>query len=143
MNYLVISDTHSMGMKMIDLFNKYKGYKIIHLGDYEDDIEILNKFNVLYVKGNCDYKGEEYKVLNTFDGKFFITHGHLFNVKFKYDNIYYKGLEIGADYVLFGHTHQPLIEKIHGIFLINPGSLKKGTYIVIENKIPILKNDFK
>ena len=36
--------------------------------------------------------------------KIFITHGDLYGVKYGMTNIYYKGKEVGADIVLFGHS---------------------------------------
>ena len=47
-------------------------------------------------------------------------------------------LENGAEIIMFGHTHEPIIEKYPGITVINPGSLSRPrqdghrpTYIVM------------
>ena len=32
-----------------------------------------------------------------------MCHGHKYGVKYGYNSIYYRGKEIGADIVLFGH----------------------------------------
>ena len=60
------------------------------------------------------------------DKKIFVTHGHMYNVK--YDHNYHtmkeKGLSIGADAVIFGHTHIPYCENFGNILLLNPGSVK-------------------
>lgn len=143
MNYLVISDTHSIGLKLLELVKRYKGYMIIHLGDAVADISMMKKLNAIIVKGNCDKEGKEEIILDTDYGKMFICHGHLYNVKYRYDNIYYRGLEVDAKYILFGHTHDPILENINNHYLINPGSLKDGTYVLIEEGVPILKNDFE
>ena len=55
MNYLVISDTHSIGSKLINLISRYPGYQIIHLGDAQDDLSFLKKMNAIVVRGNCDF----------------------------------------------------------------------------------------
>ena len=143
MNYLVISDTHSIGSKLINLISRYPGYQIIHLGDAQDDLNFLKKMNAIVVRGNCDFEGKDEIILDSIYGKMLITHGHLYNVKNRYDNIYYRGLELNCKYILFGHTHQALAQDINGHYLLNPGSLKNGTYILIEKGIPILKNDFE
>jgi hypothetical protein len=39
------------------------------------------------------------------------------------NNIYYRGRELNADIVLFGHTHQQLVEKEDDMILMNPGSI--------------------
>ena len=50
-------------------------------------------------------------------------------------SLYYKALEINANYVLFGHTHfQEKFEK-GGITFINPGSLKDNKYALIEDGV--------
>ena len=52
--------------------------------------------------------------------------------------LYYKGLEIGADIVLFGHTHCPQIVRVDEMVLLNPGSVfrqgntRQPTYGIIE-----------
>ena len=54
------------------------------------------------------------------------------------NHIYYHGLEIGAQVVVFGHTHIPSCELQEGIWLLNPGSPSlprigsQGSFIVLE-----------
>lgn len=140
MNYIIISDSHSNKEKIKFLLKKYKGYTFIHCGDYEDDMALLDEFKVKYVKGNCDYKGPHELILNINDKKTLVTHGDKYNVKFKLDNIYYKALESECSLVLFGHTHQPLLEENSGITFVNPGALKNDYYALIEDdKIKLRK----
>lgn len=140
MNYLVISDSHGIEEDMLQLFDSYKDYKIIHCGDYCIDHCILEKYNALYVKGNCDLRGPNERIHDSDYGLMFICHGHNYNVKFQYESIYLRGKELEAKYVIFGHTHVPLCEKIENIWFLNPGSFKNGTYILIENGIPSLRS---
>ena len=51
--------------------------------------------------------------------------------------------EKGCDVVLYGHTHRPLISKMDGVTLINPGSLRYPAgeggsycYLVVEKSKP-------
>ncbi|MGI6697547.1 MAG: YfcE family phosphodiesterase [Clostridia bacterium] len=54
------------------------------------------------------------------------------------NTLYYKGQELGADIVLFGHTHSSQIVSVEGMVLLNPGSVskprntKRPTYGIIE-----------
>ena len=48
--------------------------------------------------------------------KIFFTHGDLYGVKSSINNIYYRGRELGVDVVLFGHTHQQIIEEKMELF---------------------------
>ena len=79
--------------------------------------------------------------------KIFMCHGHRYGVKYSYNSIYYRGKEVGADIVLFGHSHLPIIEECDGLTLMNPGSISHGMgridktlgYIdLINNKAPIM-----
>lgn len=135
----VISDTHRMN-NYISIAKEHikKADIIIHLGDnVEDAEEILKDFKgeVYIVSGNCDY-GNKYSkegILNVEGIKIFFTHGDLYGVKYGLNNIYYKGKELNADIVLFGHTHISMIEKYDNITLMNPGSISlprnNGRYI--------------
>ena len=149
----VISDSH--GNK--DSINKIKkkisnADVLLFLGDGENDLaEITNDFTgeVFAVRGNCDITGKypEEQILEIQGKKIFICHGHRYNVKYGYNSIYYRGKEIGADIVLFGHSHIPIIEEYNGIILMNPGSISQGMgrlnktlgYIdLIDDKAPIM-----
>lgn len=135
----VISDTHRIG-KYIDLAKKLikDADVLIHLGDNIEDVELLQDgFNgeVYAVKGNCDYstKYPKEKIIELKGKRIFITHGDLYGVKNGLNNIYYKGRELEADIVLFGHTHEAIIEKEDNMILMNPGSISlprlKGRYV--------------
>ena len=135
----VVSDTHRM-IKYINLAKELiKGADIlIHLGDNIDDVAILeNNFNgkVYAVAGNCDYSSKYPKeaVIEVNGRKIFFTHGDLYGVKRSINSIYYRGRELEVDIVLFGHTHEQIIEEEQGIILMNPGSISlprlKGRYV--------------
>jgi putative phosphoesterase len=51
-----------------------------------------------------------------------MTHGHHYDVKWDYQRIFYKGLEMEADVILFGHSHVPVHVEEDGILIMNPGS---------------------
>ncbi|OCA97779.1 metallophosphoesterase [Clostridium beijerinckii] len=125
----VVSDTH----RMTKYINLAKGLIkdadiLIHLGDNIDDAELLEntfKGKVYAVAGNCDYstKYPKESVIEVNGKKIFFTHGDLYGVKSSINNIYYRGRELNADIVLFGHTHQQLVEKEDDMILMNPGSI--------------------
>ncbi|MGL4773199.1 MAG: metallophosphoesterase [Clostridium sp.] len=135
----VVSDTHRMNKYINIAKDIIKDADIvIHLGDNSEDIEELtSNFNgeVYGVRGNCDgatpYPKEQ---LIEVEGKrIFFCHGDSYGVKYSLTTIYLKGREMNADVVLFGHTHEAMIEKQHGIILMNPGSIAlprlKGRYV--------------
>ena len=127
----VISDTHRnlhlareaiRAMGKIDL--------LIHAGDhYSDAIELAEEFGleVKSVIGNCDFPGEgnaeELISINDGEFKIFVVHGHQYGVKSGLEKLYYRGLELEADIIVFGHTHLPLLLKEDDVTLLNPGSI--------------------
>lgn len=135
----VLSDTHRM-TKYINLAKELikDADILIHLGDNIEDVEILeHNFSgeVYAVAGNCDFSAKYPKesIIEVHGKKIFFTHGDLYGVKSSINNIYYRGRELEVDMVLFGHTHQQIIEKESGIILMNPGSISlpriKGRYV--------------
>ncbi|MDR3596584.1 metallophosphoesterase [Clostridium sp.] len=125
----VVSDTHRMG-KYINLAKEVvkQADILIHLGDNIEDVEVLERGfggKVYAVAGNCDYSSKYPKegIIEVNGKKIFFTHGDLYGVKSSMNNIYYRGRELSVDIVLFGHTHQQMIEKEQGIIFMNPGSI--------------------
>jgi predicted phosphodiesterase len=73
-----------------------------------------------------------YRLIDVGGYKVFMTHGHAYSVKSGYDEICREASRLGADIVLFGHTHVPTLEyiekgSIRGVdrrlAIFNPGSL--------------------
>ena len=63
-----------------------------------------------------------------------MTHGHKYNVKLGYDSIVNMACCAGADILLFGHTHRQVFFDVNGLTVMNPGSVDRGYYGVIEIK---------
>lgn len=124
----VISDTHRYNWVIENAVNKLKDADIIiHLGDNVQDIKEIKKYykgKIINVKGNCDFAvdlpSEKIEIIE--NKKFFITHGHRYDVKYDLSRLRYKALEVGADVVVYGHTHISQISFQDGIWFINPGS---------------------
>ncbi|UKI49686.1 MAG: metallophosphatase family protein [Clostridium sp.] len=82
MKILLISDSHNSSnlARFLEIHKKMK--KIICLGDFIINKELLDKFNVTYVIGNCDRYSKPLENVIDINGlKAFITHGHKYNVK--------------------------------------------------------------
>ncbi len=80
---------------------------------------------VLAVQGDRD---REYgldlpkTIIRTVEGfKIGVNHGEV-HPKGDTQQLYYLAKELGVDVLISGHTHQPLIERIDNILLLNPGS---------------------
>ncbi len=126
----VISDTHipMRSDKIPDkVFETFKDVELIlHAGDIEVK-EVIEKLEeiapVIAVCGNCDpYVGyAETEVLEIDKFKIGLTHGIVYP-KGDTQQLYYKAKELDVDILVSGHTHQPLIEQIDDVLLLNPGS---------------------
>lgn len=143
-NIIIISDTHGRLPKDYDFWEILNNADlIIHLGDGYKDIQTLKeafKDKFVFVYGNCDFvSSPKEQLLEIEEAKIFITHGHEYKVKSQLMDLQMRGLELGADCCLYGHTHRADISDFGNIKLINPGSLGAGrTYCymtVIGKKI--------
>lgn len=124
----VMSDTHMSKGNIKKACDSLKEVDtIIHLGDNVQDVDEIKKYydgQIINISGNCDFcKIPSEKTFILGDKKFFITHGHKYGVKYDTFKLEYKAKEIGADIVLFGHTHVPYVSLEDGIWYVNPGSV--------------------
>ena len=129
MRVLVISDTHG------DVNRALRAHAfsepvdvIIHLGDGCADADLLSAaldVPVINVAGNCDLGAHAPRELVwECEGKrILLTHGDAYQVKSGLVRLRQRAEEIGVNAVLFGHTHQAVLEKHSGLLLVNPGTL--------------------
>lgn len=128
MKILVVSDTHGRINNVVNYIEEEKPDMIFHLGDYvQDALEIGKKFNIptKVVRGNGDYMEKDFKyeeIVKVRGKRILLTHGHKYNINHSVDRLLYRGRELEVDYILFGHTHVPIITRFKNITMMNPGS---------------------
>lgn len=146
MKILIVSDTHRKNdnyLKVLKLQSPLD--MVIHCGDAEGSEYILSEAAncpVQIVLGNndffsdlpreLDFKIAEYKV--------WVTHGHSYYVSMGNEKIKREGKARGADIVIYGHTHRPIVDRTdRKIIAVNPGSLSyprqdghKPSYVIME-----------
>lgn len=142
MKVLIVSDSHGLTKELVELKKKYrtKVEAMIHCGDSELDGADEAMAEYIAVQGNCDFDSSfQNDQLITINGSsFYVTHGHLYNVKMSLMNLRYRAEEVGANVVCFGHSHIAGAELIDNILYINPGSIrlprlrKEKTYAILE-----------
>lgn len=147
MELLIVSDSHgnveniqtalSLQVKRPD--------GIFFLGDGARDLEhpSLQFVPIWAVRGNCDWASSAFadkteRIFHLDEHTILMTHGHEWGVKWNLDKLTAHAAEVGADVVLFGHTHKPHLEIIPAgtqigdiilsrpMHLFNPGSI--GVY---------------
>ena len=127
MKIVVLSDTHGDAAIIPAVIASHPDADYyFHCGDSELAYDDAHIKDCKRVRGNCDhdihYPLEE--VVTVADKTVFMTHGHLFHVKTTLTPIAMRAQEVGADIVLFGHSHVLGAELVDDTLFLNPGSLK-------------------
>jgi len=124
----VVSDTHGhLGavQKVLGAAGPFD--MLLHAGDhYQDGLRLGQALGIAVkaVVGNCDLgvAGPEEELLRVWDRRILLTHGHRYRVKRTMKLLQYRALQVGADVVIFGHTHLPVKLLDGGTLFLNPGS---------------------
>lgn len=152
MKIIFLSDIHGLVTNFKKIENIINDSdKIVFLGDsfynYQKDIDdeydpeyLINylkkyKEKIIYINGNCDYyfnlnfETHDYYTLEIDNMIFNLIHGHIEYLKPKQN-----------EFLIYGHTHIPIIKKYNGYYILNPGSLslpKEGisSYMIYENNV--------
>ena len=143
MKILIISDTHGDLCNFRRVIEKERPIdQLLHLGDFlrdDDEIRALADCACAFVRGNCDYFSDErdFRDFGLLGHNIHMEHGHMLPDSF--DAIASRAVGLGADILLFGHTHVPVAVLHRGIHIINPGSLSKPrqsnrlpSYVIME-----------
>jgi len=156
----VISDTHGNVPALRGALEFFDGVDlIVHAGDvlyhppklgctdgYDIPafVEILNSIQVPVViaQGNCDAQVYEellnmpvqapYAYANCGGMGILVNHGHLLSRK----QMIELGKRYRASYFIFGHTHIPVLEKVDGLIVMNPGSPSISKYEINGRPVP-------
>ena len=128
MRILIVSDTHRKNASFYDVLEIEQPDMVIHCGDAEGaefEFREVADCPVEVVLGNNDFfsalPGE--LTLDIGPYKVWVVHGHNFFVSMGRENLKEEAAVRGADIVLFGHTHRPVIDTEGEVIAVNPGSL--------------------
>ncbi len=145
MKVLVCSDTHRRHDNYIKAVEAESPFDfMIHCGDTEGGeylIEELANCPSKIIMGNNDFFSDlpREEVFELGGKVVWVTHGHNYYVSLDTASIKEEAAARGANVVMFGHTHRPLIEAEEGIICMNPGSLSyprqsnhRPSYIIIK-----------
>ena len=99
---------------------------LFHLGDYAADGAKLSRLfscPVYAVRGNCDYRSEEplERIVDLAGKRFLLLHSHQY---YHMSALLYRGEEVHADMVLYGHTHVPAAPAEPRLPLPPPGRFR-------------------
>ena len=129
MRILVLSDSHGRVDNMAVCVERTEPDHILHLGDCVHDADRLARqfpaIPMTTVPGNCDYGAwdEPEKLIELGGRRILMMHGHTRGVKYDPQRAIYAAREYGADVLLFGHTHRPLVDFDGSLYVMNPGTV--------------------
>ena len=136
-NLLVFSDSH--GTSYLERLAEVTKFcdEAVFLGDVLEDAEEFECYAhmpMMKVAGNCDFFCREAReiVITIENVKLLICHGDEYSVKYTMSEIIRHAQEIGAQAVLYGHTHRAKAEYREGILLVNPGAMRNHEYAVLK-----------
>jgi putative phosphoesterase len=162
MTLLVLSDSHGRPDLIEEAIRRVRPDGILFAGDGLRDLTRVEIPCPLWaVSGNCDWlsapliiNGSAFvpqtEELVTVEGiRILLTHGHKYGVKSGPTAAAYRALELGADILVYGHTHVPVeyrlppaeggTEERKPLILFNPGSIgdRDGSFgtITIRNGV--------
>lgn len=129
MRILITSDTHGF-YQDISTYVLDKGDidLILHAGDNSSDAKALyyeTGVECITVRGNNDYfdmTSDDFELVDIGKNRILLTHGHKENVYRTYDKLVSKAIALGANIVVFGHTHVYYNKYHTNVLLLNPGS---------------------
>ena len=139
MKVLIVSDTHRYDKNFIRVLEEEGPVDmLIHCGDIEGSEEYYEQLvdcPVHMVAGNNDLFSDlpDEDIFMIGPHKVFLTHGHHYYVSLENRILVEEAQSRGADIVMYGHIHRPIIDIRGDITVINPGSL---TYPRQEGRLP-------
>ncbi|MGI5933691.1 MAG: YfcE family phosphodiesterase [Lawsonibacter sp.] len=138
MKILVFSDSHRSWSGMIQAIDEQQPDQVIHLGDLISDAEEMSylypQIPICMVPGNCDgwTTVPAIKQITLQRRSILLSHGHLWGVKSGCDAAVAQARAVGADILLFGHTHQPLCQQLEdGLWVLNPGPSRSSCGVIL------------
>lgn len=164
MTLLVLSDSHGRPDLIEEAIRRVRPDGILFAGDGLRDLTRVEIPCPLWaVSGNCDWLSTpliingsalepQTEELVTVEGiRILLTHGHKYGVKSGPTAAAYRALELGADILVYGHTHVPVeyrlppaeggTEERKPLILFNPGSIgdRDGSFgtITVRNGVAL------
>lgn len=140
MKLLIFTDSHGRLQPMLDIVSREAPDAVFHLGDMVRDGDALAAAcpdpAFYQVAGNCDLfynGGAPLEQVARLAGKtVFYLHGHTRSVKTGIGAAVAQASALGADVLLYGHTHIPFCETVDGVLVLNPGAMQNGRWAILS-----------
>ena len=127
--FFVCSDIHEAESRLeMYLANQSGIDTVIVCGDLE--MEVYDVEEIIRRYTSRSRVPDQITVTLTPKHRALVTHGHLYRAN--RELMAYAAKENHCDIVIYGHTHIPLDKEEYGIRFLNPGSVRDGSYMIIE-----------
>lgn len=131
MQVCILSDSHMIPKSQLEsFFQQLNVDYIIHCGDIYMTYQENDLPQIIHVRGNNDRYSPLEQIIEIDQLRFFITHGHHYQVDQSIHLLQDYAAIHQIDVVCFGHTHIPYFYQDEHTTYINPGSLAfpRGLY---------------
>lgn len=121
---ILCSDTHGSSIYLDELERAYpKADLLIHCGDLEDDA--CRYPHWVFVRGNNDWDNTipDQRIVSVAGIRILMTHSHLYGYRNREERLAQAAIAQNCQVVAFGHTHVPMVRRVQGVLLVNPGSM--------------------
>jgi len=145
MRILIISDTHRENKNYFKALEQAGTVDmVVHCGDAEGtEVAICKSADcpVKIIAGNNDFFGDLPKEEEFLIGSYqvWLTHGHNYYVSMGNEILKEEAEARGADIVMYGHTHKPVVDVGENLIAVNPGSLtyprqegRRPSYVIMD-----------
>lgn len=145
MKVLIVSDTHRKNENFLKVLERVAPIDmLVHCGDIEGSEYLISQAAgcpVEMVVGNNDFFSDLPREKEFYIGKYkvWLTHGHTYYVSMGNEYLKEEARARGADIVMYGHTHRPVVDIEGGLVAVNPGSLtyprqegRKPSFVIME-----------
>lgn len=145
MKVLVVSDTHGRDALFREIWQREAPCDLVLCaGDTEgsesDFAALTAPVPFLCVRGNNDFFSDlpDEREVSIGPYRCLLTHGHLYHVSLSEDLLSEEAQAGGYHLAIYGHTHRPVIHRVHGLLIMNPGSVgwprqegRRPSYLVL------------
>lgn len=145
MKVLIVSDTHRNNGNYLKVIGRVAPVDlVVHCGDIEGSEYVICEAAgcpVQMVAGNNDFFTELPREKDFQIGRYkiWLTHGHNYYVSMGNETLKKEAIARGADIVMYGHSHKPVIDIEDSIIAVNPGSLtyprqegRRPSYVIMD-----------
>jgi hypothetical protein len=138
MQIVIAADCHGQTnrLKMLELAYPDADY-YLHAGDLNGQLPHTKKWQCIRGETEEKLSMQETLKIDTPFGSIFMLHGHQLARKERIQQAAEHAAQKGCSIAVFGHSHQPVVQTVSNVMVINPGSLFKNrdgqsTYALLE-----------